>query len=418
MTPDEIYENFKSAAGTSGQQDGHAKVTSLSTELPDHAYDVQRVVDGTQQAWSGQAAEQALNGLAPEAESLLNAGSTMSTGQNAVSGSVDGFHTAAAKVVPMPPKPQVEDPLQAIMQGKKPSNMWDQTIAYSGAAKSNTDAMTAYEQTVNGHLSSLPQINTTAPTTSSSSAMPQVNVQAPSAPSGSAGSTGGGSAHGGSSGARSAPTGYSGGSSAPGGSTGSAAAAAPSVPGGTSGGVSGSTSTSGYAGTASPVAPGTSGGVSHSPSSTGQSVGALGKDPSFSGNISGILDGEDPALPGGGSAGSGLGGARGIGAGGGGTGNSPKSAGGRSGASPISAEEQAMGRSGSVAAEKAGTGMAGGGMGGARGKGEDDEEHKRKYDINADRELFLNQDLVAPQVIGESPAEYEARIARDSGQER
>ena len=417
MTPDEIYENFKSAAGTSGQQDGHAKVTSLSTELPDHAYDVQRVVDGTQQAWSGQAAEQALNGLAPEAESLLNAGSTMSTGQNAVSGSVDGFHTAAAKVVPMPPKPQVEDPLQAIMQGKKPSNMWDQTIAYSGAAKTNTDAMTAYEQTVNGHVSSLPQINTTAPATSGTST-PQVNVQVPPASSGSAGSSGGGSTYGGSSSARSGSAGYSGGGAGSTSSAGSAAAAAPSVPGG----VSGSTSTSGYAGTASPVAPGanggTTGGVSHSPSSTGQSIGALGKDPSFSGNISGILDGEDPALPGGGSAGSGLGGARGIGAGGGGSGNSPKSAGGRSGASPIAAEEQALGRSGSVAAEKAGTGMTGGGMGGARGKGEDDEEHKRKYDINADRELFLNQDLVAPQVIGESPAEYEARIARDSGQER
>ena len=53
-----------------------------------------------------------------------------------------------------------------------------------------------------------------------------------------------------------------------------------------------------------------------------------------------------------------------------------------------------------------GTGPMGGPMGGGKGKGDEDNEHERKYLIEADSEDTFGSDvLTAPQVIGDD--EYE-----------
>ena len=416
LTPEEIYENFKSATGTGSQQEGHAVIAGLSTNVPDRAYDIQRIIDGTQQAWTGEAADQAVTGLAPLAGDLLNAGDTANTGQSPIASTIAAFHTAASKVVPMPPKPQIQNPLAALAQGKNPFTMLAQTTAYNKAANTNVTVMQEYESVINGHVSSLPSVDTTAPTTASPTSLPTpVNVRIPTAPADTPSSSGTGTT--GSAGVKHAPSTSGGSGYAPAASAAAPAAApagsspAPQVPGA----ASGSTSTSGYAGTTTPATSGgTTGGLTNTPISAGQTGGfstTPEPDPSFSaGNISGILSGEKPSLPGGGSLGGGSGS---------GTTGQPKSGGGRSGAGSMATEEKAMAKPGAIAAEKGGTGMAGGPIGGGRGgTGKDDEEHESKYQITGDKEWFLNQTLVAPQVIGESQAAYEARIARDSGQDR
>jgi hypothetical protein len=48
-------------------------------------------------------------------------------------------------------------------------------------------------------------------------------------------------------------------------------------------------------------------------------------------------------------------------------------------------------------------------------EGDKDTEHKRKIPLTEDPEIFTGTDRAAPQVLGETEADYEARIAKDSG---
>jgi hypothetical protein len=430
MTPEEIYANFQGGTGTVSQQGGHANVRDLSTQLPEHADDVQRIKDGVQQAWTGDAAEAAVSGLSPIADGLMTTGGAADTGQGAISGSIDAYHLTASKVVPMPPKPALQDPLNVLFNGGQTKTMFQQATAYQDAANTNVTAMQQYDQTVSSHLGTLPPVDTTAPPAPApggANSIP-VSVQvAPPAGSTRAPSVSGRTGSGSSGGAGSTATPpYSGGSARPVGPVGAPQPPAPVNPVNTS---TGTSSYTGQPGLLNPVANPAPGGV---PISTA----APGPDPSYTGNIAGILAGEQPpaGLPGeggiGGKAGIGggsAGGAGGLGdeptpkatpgAGAGGPGSEPEpGTGGRSGVAPTTMADEAMTEGG--AAAKPGAGMAGGGMGGARGGNSEDAEHKRKYDIHADPALFYNQTPTAPQVLGETEAEYEARIARDSGQKR
>ncbi|MGB3438791.1 MAG: hypothetical protein WBA97_08570, partial [Actinophytocola sp.] len=72
------------------------------------------------------------------------------------------------------------------------------------------------------------------------------------------------------------------------------------------------------------------------------------------------------------------------------------------------AEEAAARRAAAAGVARGGAGgpMGGGPMGGGQGKGDEDEEHKRKVLLEIDSESVFGSDvLTAPQVIGDD--EYE-----------
>jgi hypothetical protein len=84
-------------------------------------------------------------------------------------------------------------------------------------------------------------------------------------------------------------------------------------------------------------------------------------------------------------------------------------------AGAVTAEEEALASERAAGGATGPSAMLGAGQG---GRGSQDEAHQRKIYLFGDPSVFTDRDAVAPQVIGETDADYEARIARDSGLHR
>jgi hypothetical protein len=420
MNGQQIYDNFHTDAnGTAGLQDAQDGAQSVAQSFQQRADTVQRLMDSVGQGWQGNAADHATAAMTPLAVNFNEGGDDLSKTQDLVSRQVESFHTAAAKVQPMPPQPQLQDPMTALSTGQGLQPYLNQAVHYSATAQNNVDAMTGYHGASTYNTENLPPVE---PALQSSAVPIAVDTTRPSASSGSSsGATG------------SRPAASSGASSAPRTRVGmpntAGATPSPNMPGRRSGqpvatGQSANppgqpvtvASGAGPGGAAGTPPGGVGGGGTGSPGSGAIPGGGVG------GGDGGVPIGFTEPLPGSGTPGSGLG--RGVSQPPGGNmpgenplgepapfGSGPSGAGGAAGeqgpgSRSVVGEPGAVADEGNLLARGASSetgGVGAPGLVGGRGaRGGEDDEHKRKYKYDEDPEIFSG-DLprVARPVIGE-----------------
>lgn len=420
MSAQDIYNNFQNAAGTSGLQQAQATGLNQAGSFPDRAASVQQLVDGTRAGWQGNASDLATQGLTPLAEHMLTTGQHANTSQDLVYRQIGSFQTAKNSVQPVPAAPGFWSTAGAMI-GINSTSVHNQQAQHDAISQQNVDAYNTYVGASDYNAASQPTYSDPLPNTYA-----PVSVTVPPPPTPGTASGTGITAAPRAMGATSA-SGYAERTGASSGISGSPYSGTGSGVG--SGGVYGGATTT--AGTG--ALPGVGSAAGATPGSTA-GAGGLGGQGSYTGNIGAALAGEAGAAGGssriasalageGGSGGSGSGGSGSGGSGSGspglktgtgtgsGAGSAAEEQGARSGAASAAAASAEEGlASERAAASGVSTGAGASGMGGARGgTPKDDEEHQRKIDLTADPDVFENVDPVAPQVIGETSAQHEAR---------
>jgi hypothetical protein len=415
MSGEEIYDNFhKHAIGSAYLQEAQDGARAVAQSFHERATDVQRLIDAVGQGWEGNAADQATTAMTPLAVNFVEGGDDLATLQDLIARQVESFHSAKSKVQPMPPAPQLQDPLIAFTSGQGLDPYLNQLTGYNAAAQNNVDAMTIYHGASDYNTTNLPPV---APQLPGATTPISLKTSGSSTPSGSAGG-----------GVASRPPSVAAGAAGSGTPTARPAMPpAPSMPsqapqynpGQTTGQTttSGTTATSDVPNTGIPVG---GSGTTVLPSGEGNLPGAGPVGGGHSGGYSGLALGVGEPLPGGvnGDIRSRLGGGT---AGLPGesapvkntpTGGGEERPGARSGVGTpgaLAEQEKAM-LARETAGVRGGPGAAGM-LGGPGAHGEADKDHKRKYNYGDDPEELFSGNLpkVAPPTIGETDAEREAR---------
>jgi hypothetical protein len=460
MSAQDIYENFHGpgAKGVGALDHAQSVSYSLADSFQHEAADTQNLIGTLAAGWTGNAASAATQSLATIAEHQLAMGDALNVHQDLVYRQAGSYQTAAAKVNPVPPAPSGWDVLGSVALSLVTSgvatipagmSIYNQAQNHNSVSQANVDAYDTYVQASTYNATSLP----TMPTGNSAVSVP-ITVTTPQQQisAGRTVNTTGFAPR--SHGVATTPV-----SSAP---TSAAAytppPSAPIAPPVGSvipsqhidstpiqispplpGPIDSTTTTSGT--TAPPAVPPANnvvggGGGQPAPIATGavtdRSIGMppgmWTGSPGGTGDIAARLGGGRlPATPT-------TAGPRSFGAGAGGAGaehvvGGAPSSGARIGApeeeiprenrelgTATRAEEEAMANE--RMAQRNGGQMAGPMGAGHGAEGGHDGEHKRKYRLTEDSDVYTGTDKVAAQVIGESRADYEARIARDSGLSR
>lgn len=382
LSPQEIYDNFHThATGTDALQAAQQAAYRLAGTYQDRAVAIQKLIDGIKSGWTGQASEAASTGLAPLAEDTLQRGDDLNTAQDLVFRQADSWHTAVAKVQPMPPQPQLQNVITVFSNGQLPQPILDQIQHYSGVAQSNVDAYQQYVAASQYNAATLPNSASGA-----TSATVPVTAIAPATTTGERGPTGkahpvdnvsprharptGGEQHVasvGSSPASDRPV--------PAGTTAPAATSPITVP------------TAVASGTVSVTAPANADLTAVVTDRFGNPPESVA--PPVDRSVGGV-DGVSVPVPG--------------------ASDGERLPGGRSGGSAGATEEEVPAGEPIAGADGRSGGVTAGPVGGRGARGEQDKEHKRKYEYGDDpEETFGVSDVVAPPVIGETVAERRVR---------
>lgn len=404
MDARQIYDNFHTGAtGTQGLSAAAEAARQLASKYQDRAVDTQKLVDGVQSGWSGDAGQAASQGLLPLAENSLTTHQQLSTGQDIIARQMDSFQTAAAEVQPVPSAPTMQNVITAAISGQSLAPLLSQIQRHNAISQSNVDAYAKYVGASQYNTTNLPPLDTTmdvpgapvravAPVSTAAGVRSTSPIAGPSSsgtrpgPAGAAGvvhSSSAGIVHS-PSGAIAPGIGPAAGGSAPGGDLTTMSSTAPPT-------VGASPPTGG-------AQPGTAGrlrvtDLPNLPGGSGRQPGAPG--PFAGGGPVGAEPGRPAASPRGGVPG--------------------ESAGARGG---IGVAEEAAAERGLLSTRDV-SGMTPGVLGAGPAQSADDPEHERKYDYGEDPdELFGPSDRVAPPVLGETPQQRATRTARDLDQER
>ncbi|EHR52548.1 hypothetical protein SacmaDRAFT_4362 [Saccharomonospora marina XMU15] len=411
MNGEQIYNNFRDAAGTEGLQQLARVVVELQNTYGDRAQSIKDLQSAMESGWTGDAGASARAGAGPLARALTSSADNMDATVNSLKTQADTWHNAANSVEPVPPMPEKPSPwtsgLKAAIPIVGPGIVADEQEAYQAGAEAHNRAAQHNVQVFSSY----------AAQTSTNSEVPRnYEVLQPSNAAISISSTGPSSVSGdltagadftrGTGGAATvSPGGTMSGSVS--GSVPSAGAATPAV--GSGGGPAHSASPTGTAATTTPYPVGTSGAERARQDKTKQPFAPLPGTGRQGGNRTG---GDSGGTRGGGvgeRAGSRLYGPGGRGAAeaAGGRVSGEVARGGARGtgaALPGPAGATAEAAAARNAASARGAGMAPMGAGAGRGKGGEDEEHQRPAFLqeNDPDETFIG-DLgkTAPPVIGE-----------------
>ncbi|HEX5406755.1 MAG TPA: hypothetical protein VFX16_31150 [Pseudonocardiaceae bacterium] len=157
MSAQQIYENFhQRATGTGGLTSAQRFAQELADWYPDSAVSVQKLVDGIQSGWQGDAAEAASQGLTPLAENSLTTGQQLDTAQDLISRQVGSFHTAVSEVRPVPSEPSMVDTIGAVLLGQAPVPMLAQMAQHNAVQQANVDAYQKYVSASQYNTTNLP----------------------------------------------------------------------------------------------------------------------------------------------------------------------------------------------------------------------------------------------------------------------
>ncbi|HEX7659759.1 MAG TPA: PPE domain-containing protein [Pseudonocardiaceae bacterium] len=394
-TAGNLWEQFNvNVHGDGPLQETAQTLSEIGNTHTNDAVDLGRIVQAVQASYTGQAAEQMNAAFQPVIQAIAEGADVAAKASDVLVVQAANYSSAKSAIQPYPQVPS-EPPYEHFVP-------WD--TSYDKAVKANSAADSTNQAVYKSYVGStqpntvpafdtgaLPAASSGSSSGSGTSSVGSVGV----------GSSSGGYYGGGSGGGYSAAPSAGGSSYSPGGSgSGGAPVAGAPNSGGTSGGSSnyGGTNTSGYDGGVGTANPYTSGGSSYGTGNTG-GYGTTGGLGGAGGGLAGRFGGGGY----GGSAG-------GYGSGGYGSGGGSGSSAGTRGPGATSGiratEEGGLGRSGmsSASAAKSGSGMSGGPMGGgARGRGEDDDEHSSpSYLVSEENGNEIVGDLppTAPPVIG------------------
>ncbi|MFC4852293.1 hypothetical protein [Actinophytocola glycyrrhizae] len=401
MSPHAIYEYFATGRGTGALDDAQAATRTEWEAEDERAHLIRKQGELIRSGWQGAASDGAFGAAQPLAESALEGAALLSRAEDLLDRQSGSFHRAANSVTPVPEEPpgmDLNDPMvvftdyEAEVKAYQADAHHNMEIyrGYDGASEYNQTNMPAEYSTVN-HAGGT--ISVTSDDGRSAATGDFIEVREHEEP-------GNGSESGPYNG-----SGWPGGSPVSGppvsGPPVSGPVPNPSLP-------PQQTTPSDYV----PPAINTPGGPPPAAFHPAPAPGQAGFVPGLpGGGFTGGAPGGPEAR--GGTYGPG---ARGGAYGGGAGGNAGPGAGARggvpgpgAGTGAIAAEEAAARRAAAAAAARGGAAagpMGGAPMGAGRGKGDEDDEYKRKVLIETDAEgLFGSDELTAPQVIGDD--EYE-----------
>ncbi len=351
---------------------------------------IRALVTRMEAAWQGDAAGAAQRGAGPLATEHELAGLSLGTAQDLTNRQAGSFGEAKSRVVPVPPKPEPQNPMVVFTDPNAVLDHERQVDEHNAAAQNNVDVMTGY--------SGASEYNTTnLPTSYGKLTDDQAGVGVGSATDSSGEKTdSSGGPGGGNAGGDGREPG--GGDRAPGGSpAGGPGQSAPTGPGGAAGG--GGTDRTAVGGTTTPetFVPGPAG-QTFVPADPGAGR-VPGGAPATGGPVPGVVTGF------GGSTGSGAGasprGGSGPFGGAGPRGISTPGPGRGTAAEPFGSTARSAPAAGLTAAGR-GTAASGVPLGGARGRDEEDTERKRPEWLEGGDpdELFDTDELTAPPTIG------------------
>lgn len=410
MSPHQIYEFLTTGPGTDLLDDAQAATRVEWEAEEDRATMIRRQGEMIRGGWQGTAADGAFGAAQPLAESAMRGVDELSLAEDLLDRQSGSFHRAANSVRPVPPEPpqiDMHDPMAPFSDFDKEVTTYQADVqhnlevyhGYDGASEYNQTNMPAEYATINHSGGDIGVTTEEARRGGSTGDFLEVANHEPppggddSPSSGERGDPGGGPS--------------TGGSPVSGPETGGSSVGGPGTGGSPVGGPAGSQPPPRQT-TPSDFVPSVA-----TPSFPLPSTVPTGPTPG--GFVAGLPFGGYPGGGTGGGTGSGTGGpgARGGGPGAGergapGTGVRGGVPGAGPGSAAIAAEEAAARRAAAAAAARgAGPGILGGApVGGGRGKGDEDEEHQRKFLIEIDSESTFGSDvLTAPQVIGDDDYE-------------
>jgi hypothetical protein len=398
----QIWLRITSGHGPGSLAEAHSAAKDLADRFTQRAGEIAAALTVSGQVWQGAAADAAAAATTPLTDSFAMARQQLATNSQALDAELGAFDHIRAQVEFVPPEP----PQSGIANAVNPFQTdVDAAINdYNAKAAKNVQLYEAYSadtaaartQVSQAYLAPTPLTGSVAPAAGTGSPLGASAAPPPLAGSAPDAGPSAGTATSASGGPSPAPPQSGGVSGTPGGSAGTGATA---------------TDSAGRAPQASPISP-------TSPTSpTATTPGAVPPLPAAGGPFGGSPStGRFPSSgPGGGRGGGGPGMAgfgpvtRGGGPGAGtGTGARPAVRGGPlAGAGPVPGQtppgQAVRGGLGGGAAARGGTGVGGTPAGAAgRGDKEEDQEHRRKYLIEPDRdELFGTDEPCAPPVIGD-----------------
>lgn len=391
MTPQQIYENFTTAAqGPVDLMHSQKHLTKVMSKYQDRVNQITHLAAAMEEGWTGDASQAAQRSAGPLAVAHDEAAMRMVEASQLIQSQTQAFYDTKNKVVPVPQVPKAPSTIEnLITAGSANSSYLDKVKASMDAAQQNVTAMDSWSGTSSDNGSRMPSAYGTldpdalAITMTSPSAAPAVG--------GAGGGTGPNLGHAGLPGGQSALGMAGSGVSGHGGYQPPDTQARPGVSGF---GAPQTTTPDRYTG---PLAPGLPGGPL---GPNGPATSAPGTDWAPFGSFSGSL-GPDPSGRGSGALGAGAetgSGGRASGRLYGGATAGEKGFG--AGKQPGMANE-AVGRGGPAgAAGRSGTSGMGAGAHGGKGKDEEDQEHQRKF-VQDDDEAFQlsaeGEKLVDPQ---------------------
>lgn len=156
MTGAEIYENFHAGAGPAGLVGGTAIVQEVAASYESRAARFRELVALMESAWQGDAAEAARRGAGPVAVEHELSGFALGTAQDLTDRQAGSFGEAKNRVMPVPPKPEMLNPVVAFTDPMAVIDHERQVDEYNAAAQRNVDVMNGYSGASEYNTTNLP----------------------------------------------------------------------------------------------------------------------------------------------------------------------------------------------------------------------------------------------------------------------
>ncbi|MPZ80013.1 MAG: hypothetical protein GEV28_06275 [Actinophytocola sp.] len=156
MSGDEIYRNFHDGDGPEGLIGGAAVVKDVASEYYERTRQIQALVGRMESVWQGEAAGAAQRGAGPLATEHELAGHALGTAQDLTGRQAGSFDEAKSRVVPVPPKPEMENPAAVFTNLHAGVDHERQVDEYNAAAQNNVDVMNGYSGASEYNTTNLP----------------------------------------------------------------------------------------------------------------------------------------------------------------------------------------------------------------------------------------------------------------------
>lgn len=156
MSADKIYWNFQHGDGPEGLVSCAAIVKDIAGDYNDRARQIQAMVGRMEAAWQGDAAQAAQRGAGPLVTEHELAGHALGSAQDLTGRQAGSFDEAKNRVVPVPPKPEPENPAAVFTNLHAGVDHEHQVDEYNAAAQNNIDVMNGYSGASEYNTTNLP----------------------------------------------------------------------------------------------------------------------------------------------------------------------------------------------------------------------------------------------------------------------